>query len=38
MTWYQKYTFVIDNISKIVWLSLMITWLIDGTKIIDIFK
>jgi len=35
---YKIYTLVIDNIIKLVWLALMIHWLADGTKIVDIFK
>jgi hypothetical protein len=38
MSWYQKYTIVIENISKIVWLILMLHWLSDGFKVSDIFK
>jgi hypothetical protein len=37
-TMYKAYTLAIDNINKLVWLALMIHWLADGTKIVDIFK
>jgi hypothetical protein len=35
---YQKYSLVIDNVNKLVWLALMVHWLSEGTKIVDIFK
>ena len=35
---YKIYTLVIDNVIKLVWLTLMIYWLIDSTKMLDIFK
>ena len=38
MNWFQKYTFVIDHVSKILWLLLMIHWLMDGAQYGDIFK
>jgi hypothetical protein len=38
MAFYQKYTLIIDNISKLIWIALMLTWLYNGTKIVDIFK
>jgi len=35
---YKNYTIIIDNINKLVWLALMSTWLVEGTKVTDIFK
>ena len=35
---YKTYTLVIDNITKLVWLALMIHWLSDGVKLTDILK
>jgi len=35
---YKAYILAIDNINKLVWLVLMLHWLADGTKIVDIFK
>ena len=35
---YKIYTLVIDNITKIVWLVLMLHWLSDGVKITDLIK
>jgi hypothetical protein len=32
------YTFIIDNVIKLVWLALMIHWLFDGVKITDLIK
>ena len=35
---HKIYTLVVDNIIKLVWLALMLHWLIEGTKVADIFK
>jgi hypothetical protein len=35
---YKIYTLTIDNITKLVWLALMLHWLSDGTKLIDLLK
>ena len=35
---YKAYSLIVDNVIKIVWLTLMLHWLTDGTKVGDIFK
>jgi len=35
---YKVYTLIIENISKLLWLALMIHWLLDGKQYGDIFK
>ena len=32
--WYKIYTRIIDNAIKLVWLTLLIVWLVDGAKLI----
>jgi hypothetical protein len=32
---YRKYTFVIDNLVKILWLVLLIKWLVDDAHLIQ---
>ena len=35
---YKVYTLAVDNITKLVWLALMLHWLSDGVKITSLFK
>jgi hypothetical protein len=31
--WYRVYTRIIDNVIKILWLTLLIMWILDGAKL-----